>query len=188
MGPSAFAALGDLWIWSLFYQKRLSEHSWLNVTSCILPTALDLLMPPALSWTAFPPCVRAVKSGSVALRRWELLEQWLFSLLSTVSLEHFVKTHHTSHICSFIRTRENSFSFKIFLNQAHCCCLITSQRSMPVFPFTGSTYHRPMIIMHFVPRSCELSTGLRVLWHLSPLRWILNVELFNTPLCVLDFC
>lgn len=155
LGTSEF----DLYFTKAVIRTQLIECKLLHLTH-----GSGLARVPCPFMNCFPSPVRTLKSGRVALRRWRLLERWLFSLLSTVSLEHFVKTHHTSHICSFIWTRENSFSFKIFLNQAHGCCLITSQRSTPGFPLTGSTYHWPLIIMHFIWQSCEICTGLRVLW------------------------
>ena len=81
-----------------------------------------------------------MKSAGIGLRRWELLEMWLFSLLSPTSLEHFVKTHQTSHICSFNRNRENSFSFKIILDGVYCCCLMTSQRYIFIAHLDGPSF------------------------------------------------
>lgn len=186
MGPLQLLCMGtsefDLYFTKLVIRTQLIECKILHFTH-----GSGRVHVPCTFMNSFPsPGESCEKSGSVALRRWKLLEQWLFSLLSTVSLEHFVKTHHTSHICSFIWTRENSFSFKIFLNQAHCCCLITSQRSMPVFPLADWTSQWPTIILHFTLQSHEVCTGLLSTpapwkqWQSSLLQLTVNTELLKT--------
>lgn len=140
--------------------KWFLSHSWLNVKSCILPMAQNGPVPfPPIKPFHFP--CEACEIWQCDSGRQALLEKRLFSLVSSMLSEHFVRTHHTRSICSLTWSTENSFTLKIILNQAQCC-FITSQRHMPLFPSVVRANHWPVLIMHFNPWSCGVCSGFSV--------------------------